>query len=181
MGWALILTLMAIFLIARESFTRWSFGSSPVRDIICLLGRQLEIRWTTPFPCATQFLLQLINLTLHVSFILWMEDMTLPSWLTLASMRCMCTSFMISPLLRVYTWIVMLRTPDFARCGSTLSWGGPIVDWCELDSSISNAKPKSHLDQIKLFPQTAPIIRTNFGLDPKQDWVLAQQAQTINL
>ena len=25
------------------------------------------------------------------------------------------------------------------------------------------------------------VVRTNFGLDPKQDWVLAQQAQTINL
>ena len=25
------------------------------------------------------------------------------------------------------------------------------------------------------------IVRTNFGLDPKQDWVLAQQARTINL
>ena len=25
------------------------------------------------------------------------------------------------------------------------------------------------------------IIRTSFGLDPKQDWILAQQAQTINL
>ena len=24
-------------------------------------------------------------------------------------------------------------------------------------------------------------VRTNFGLDPKQDWVSAQQAQTINL
>ena len=25
------------------------------------------------------------------------------------------------------------------------------------------------------------IVRTNFGLDPKQDWVLAQQSQIINL
>ena len=38
MGWALILTLMAIFLVARESLTRWSFGSSPIRSIICILG-----------------------------------------------------------------------------------------------------------------------------------------------
>ena len=37
MGWALILTLMAIFLVARESLTRWSFGSSPIRSIICIL------------------------------------------------------------------------------------------------------------------------------------------------
>ena len=25
------------------------------------------------------------------------------------------------------------------------------------------------------------IVRTNFGLDPKHDWILAQQAQIINL
>ena len=25
------------------------------------------------------------------------------------------------------------------------------------------------------------IVRTNFGFDPKQDWILAQQDQTINL
>ena len=105
--------LMAIFLVTRESFTGRSFGSLPLRGIICLLGRQLEIRWWAPLPCTTQLLLQLVNLALHVSFILCMRDMALPSWLTLASMRCMHTSFMISPLLRVYDWIVMLRAPRF--------------------------------------------------------------------
>ena len=38
MGWALILTLMAIFLVARESFTGRSSGSSPICSIIFLLG-----------------------------------------------------------------------------------------------------------------------------------------------
>ena len=38
MGYALILTLMVIFLVAKESLTRWSFGSSPIRSIICILG-----------------------------------------------------------------------------------------------------------------------------------------------
>ena len=38
MGWVLILMLMAMFLVARESFTGWSFGPSLVRGIICLLG-----------------------------------------------------------------------------------------------------------------------------------------------
>ena len=44
MGWALILMLMAIFLVTREILTGWSSGSSPICSIICLLGRQLEIR-----------------------------------------------------------------------------------------------------------------------------------------
>ena len=111
MSWALILALMAIFLVARESFTGRSFGSSLVCDIIYLLERRLGIRWWAPSPCATQLLLQLVNLTLHVSFILYMGDMALPSWLTLASMCRLHTSFVISPLLRVYDWIITLRTP----------------------------------------------------------------------
>ena len=44
MGWALILTLMAIFLVAREGLTGWSFGSSPICSIICILGGQLGVR-----------------------------------------------------------------------------------------------------------------------------------------
>ena len=64
------------------------------------------------------------NLTLHVSFVLCMGDMALPSWLTLASMCCMHTSLMISPLLRVYDWIVMLRDPRFClvRISIILVW-----------------------------------------------------------
>ena len=113
MGRALILAPMAIFLITRESLTGRSSGSSPICSIICLLGRQLEVRRWAPSPCATQLLLQLINFTLHVSFILCMGDVALPSWLTFAGMRCMHTSLMISPLLKVYNGIVMLRAPWF--------------------------------------------------------------------
>ena len=162
MHWALILVLMAtIFLVARESFTGRSSRSSLVRSIICLLGRRLGLRWWAPSPCATQLLLQLVNLTLHVSFILCMGDMALPSWLTFTSMCCLHTSFMISPLLRIYDRIIMLRIPWFrlVRINITL-----IVGWCEPDSSISSAKPKSPSDQIKLSPQTAPIVRTSFWL-----------------
>ena len=38
MGWALILTLMAVFLVARESLTGGSYRSSPIHSIICILG-----------------------------------------------------------------------------------------------------------------------------------------------
>ena len=43
MGWALILTLTAIFLVARESLTGWSSESLPICSIICILEGQLEI------------------------------------------------------------------------------------------------------------------------------------------
>ena len=113
MGWALILMLMAIFLVARESLIGRSSGSSPICNIICLLGGQLGIRWWVPSPYATQLFLQFINFTLHVPFTFCMGNMALPSWLTLASMHCMHTSLMVSLLLRVCNWIVMLRAPWF--------------------------------------------------------------------
>ena len=113
MGWALILTPMAIFLVTRESLIGESSGSSPICSIICLLGRQLGVRWWASSPCLTQLFLQLINFTLHVSFILCMEDVAFPLWLTLAGMRGMYASFIISHLLRVYNWIVMLKAPRF--------------------------------------------------------------------
>ena len=113
MGRALILVPIGIFLITRKSLIGRSFGSSPICSIICLLGRQLEVRWWAPSPCATQLILQLINFTLHVSFILCIGDVALPSWLNFAGMHCMHTSLIISLLLKVYNGIVMLRAPRF--------------------------------------------------------------------
>ena len=110
MGWALILTLMAIFLVTRESLTGWSSGSSPIRSIIYILGWQLGVRRWVPSPYATQLFLQFINFMLHVPFTVCMGNMAFPSWLTPTSMRYMHTSFMISPLLRVCNRIVILRS-----------------------------------------------------------------------
>ena len=98
MGWALILTLMAIFLDARESLTGWSSGSSFIRNIIYILGWQLGVMWWVPSPYAIQLFLQFINFTLHVPFTLCMGNMALASSMTLASMRYMHTSLMVPPL-----------------------------------------------------------------------------------
>ena len=94
MAWALILTLMAILLIGRESLTGRSFGSSPICSIIYLVGGQLGVKWWVPSLYTTQLFLQFINFTLHVPFTLCMGNMALPSWLILASMRCMHTSLL---------------------------------------------------------------------------------------
>ena len=112
-GWALILTLTAIFLVTRESLTGRSSGSSPICSIICILRGQLGIRWWVPSSCATQLFLQFINFMLYVPFTLRMGDVALPSWLTLAGMRGMHASFMVFPLLRVCNQIIMLRAPRF--------------------------------------------------------------------
>ena len=157
---------MAIFLVARESFTGRSSGSSPVRGIICLLGRRLRIKWWAPSPCTTQLLLQIVNLTfMSLSFFAWETWLFPPDWLLLVCVVCTLPSW--SPLCWGFT-IELLRwePPDSAWCRLALSWCGPIVGWCEPDFSISNTKPKSPSDQIRLSPQTTPIVRTNFGLDP---------------
>ena len=123
--WAFILTPMAtILLVARESFIGRSFGSSPVRGIICILGRGFRLRCWAPSPCVTQLLLQFVNLTLHVSLILCMGVMTSSTWLNPISMCCLHTSFTISPLLRVYNWVITLGTPWFrlVRIIITLIW-----------------------------------------------------------
>ena len=125
MRWAFILTPMAtILLVARESFTGRSFGPLPVRGIICILGRGFRLKYWAPSLCAMQLLLQFVNLTLHVSLILCMGDMTSSTRLTPISMRCLHTSFTISPLLRVYNWVITLGTPWFrlVRIIITLMW-----------------------------------------------------------
>ena len=41
--------------------------------------------------------------------------------------------------------------------------------------------PNLFLIRSSSFPQTAPIVRTRFDLDPKQEWIQAHVAQTMNL
>ena len=123
--WTLILTPMAtVFLIAWESFARWSSGSLPIRGIFCIPRRRLRPKRWSPSPCVTQLLLQFVNLTLHVSLILCMGDMTFPTRLTPISVRSLPTSFMISPLLRVHYWVITFWTSwlRLVRTIITLMW-----------------------------------------------------------
>ena len=123
--WTLILTPMAtIFLVAWESFAEWSSRSLPVRGIFCIFRRRFRPKRWSPSLCVTQLLLQVINLTLHVTLILCMGNMTFPTCLTPISMRGLHTSFMISPLLKVHNWVIMLGTPWFRLVWTiiTLMW-----------------------------------------------------------
>ena len=112
------------------------------------------------------FFNSLISRCMSLSFFAWETWLFPCDGLLLVGVVCILSSW--SPL----CWGFMIEwlrwgPPDSAWCGLALSWYGLIVGWCEPDSSISNTKPKSPSDQIKLFPQTAPIVRTSFGLDPK--------------
>ena len=121
-----------------------------------------------------------ISRCMSLSFFAWETWLFPCDWLLLVCVVCTLPSW--SPLCwRFTTELLCWEPPDSAWCRLAWSWCGLIVGWCGPNSSIFNAKPESSSDQIKFFPQMAPILRTNFGLDPKQDWVSAQQALTINL
>ena len=107
-----------------------------------------------------------ISRCMSLSFFAWETWLFPYDWLLLVCVVCTLPSW--SPFCWGFTTELLCWEPlASAWCGLTLSWCGPIVDWCELDSSISNTKPKSPSDQIKLSSQTAPILRTSFGLDRK--------------
>ena len=66
----------------------------------------------------------------------------------------------------IYTYIKRKRIPNFSR-----------------ENVRENNKKfiENNMRRKKVRIKNIAIVRTSFGLDPKQDWVLAQQAQTINL
>ena len=107
-----------------------------------------------------------ISCCMSLSFFAWETWLFPHDWLLLVCVVCVLPSW--SPLCWGFTTKLLCWEPlNSAWCRLTLSWCGPIVGWCEPDSSISNTKSKSALDQIKFFPQTAPIVRTRFGFYPK--------------
>ena len=121
-----------------------------------------------------------ISRCMSLSFFAWETWLFPRDWLLLVCVVCTLPSW--PPLCwRFAKGLLCWEPPDSAWCKWVSSWYGPIVGWCRPNSSIFNVKPESPSEQIKFFPQTAPIVRTNFGLDLKQNWLLAQQAQTINL
>ena len=114
-----------------------------------------------------------ISRCMSLSFFAWETWLFPRDWLLLVCVVCVLPSW--SPLCWGFTTELLCWEPsDSTWCGLTLSWCRPIVGWCAPDSSISNAKLESPSDQMKLSPQTAPIVRTSFDLDLKQVWVLVQ-------
>ena len=150
MGWVLILTLMAMYVTSSVSSENNSeLGEGRIRrarrnsffssSISRCMSLSFFARETWLFPCDWLLLVCVVH--------------ALPSW---------------SPFCWGFTTELLCWEPlDSTWCELTLSWCGPIVGWCEPDSSISNARPEFPSNQIKLFPQTAPIVTTSFDLDPK--------------
>ena len=118
------------------------------------------------------FLSSSISRCMSLSFFAWDMWLFPHDWLLLVCVVCILPSW--SPLCWGFTTkLLCWEPPDSAWCKLAASWCGPIIGWCKPNSSIFDVKPESPSDQIKFFPQMAPIVRTNFDLDPKQNWVLS--------
>ena len=86
-----------------------------------------------------------ISCCMSLSFFAWETWLFPHDWLLLVCVVCILPSWF--PLCWGFTTELWCwEPPDSAWSGLTLSWRGPIVGWCELDSSISNAKPESPSD-----------------------------------
>ena len=178
---ALFMTLFPRPLWVRLLFLRlWRYSSSPekvslggVLDLCLYVASSVSSEDNSELgdkrihrARRNSFFSSLISRCMSLSFFAWETWLFPRDWLLLVCVVCKIPSW--SPLCWGFTTELWCwERPDSAWCGLTLFECRPIVGWCEPDSSISNAKPKTPSDQIKLFPQTAPIVRTNFGLDPK--------------
>ena len=92
-----------------------------------------------------------ISHCMSLSFFAWETWLFPHDWLLLVCV--VCTLPLWSPLCWGFmTELLRWEPPDSAWCGLTLSWCGLIVGWYEPNFSISNTKPKSPSDQIKLSP-----------------------------
>ena len=104
---------MVVLLVVRKGLAGWSSGSPLITSIICLFRGWFGAgQWTTS-PSMTQLPLQLVDFTLHVSIILCMGNMALPSRLTFTGMSCVHTSLTASYSFKAPMRIAMLRTPWF--------------------------------------------------------------------
>ena len=106
-------TSMAILFFIGKSLARQSSGPPSITSTICLFGGRLGAGWGTSSPSVTQLSFQFVNFTLHVSVILCMGDMALPSRLAFASMSCAYTSFTALSPFEDPVRIAMLGTPWF--------------------------------------------------------------------
>ena len=104
-------TSMVMLLFIGKNLARRGSKSPSITSTICLLGGRFGARRGTSLPSMTQPSFQLVNFTLHVSVILCMGDMTLPSRLTFAGMSCTHTSFMALSPFEAPVRIAMLGTP----------------------------------------------------------------------
>ena len=110
---ALVSTSMVVLLVIGESLGGRSSRSLSITSTICLFKGRLRVGQRMSSPSVTQFPFQFIDFTLHVSIILCMGNMTLPSRLTFTGMSCVHTSLTTSSSFEAPTLIAMLGSPWF--------------------------------------------------------------------
>ena len=108
---AFVPTFMVVLLFIGKGLTGQISGSPSITSTIRLLKGRFGVRQWTSSPSMTQLPLQLVDFTLHVSVILCVGNMTLPSRLTFTSMNCVHTSLTAPSPFEAPALIAMLETP----------------------------------------------------------------------
>ena len=146
--------LVKILFLIRERFAWWSSRPFSVYNIFFIVGRDIRAGRGPLLLCSTELLLQIINLSLHGFFItLLMSYMTFPSKTASTRVDGVHTAFLIvfliSFMLKIEEFILLTNVGRFRLVWTYLMW-----TW----SYHNRYTTLKH----KLFPQTAPIIGSQF-------------------
>ena len=166
----------AVLLFIGKSLTRRSSRSPPITSSIHLLGWWFEARLGVSPPGVAPLSFQPVNFTLQVPVILCIGNMTLPTRATFDGMSCAHTPLTtLSPFgtpVRITmlgaSWLCLVWVDIY------LMWSCCVVMWtCLLHHEHWTG---FLLISIKLFPQTVPIVRTQFITIPNLYWVQTLKA-----
>ena len=144
--WALVPIFVMVIIVIRERFTRWSSWPVPIVSVPFITRRNVRVGGSLSSLLVAQLPLQLIDLQLHGFRILFMRDVTPTSRMTSTNMGGVCTSLPVLPTFKIKEVILTLGPCGFL---SVRTW--TYYNW--LLHSLSH----------KNFPQTTPIVRTQFG------------------
>ena len=154
---------MKMLFLTGEWFAWWNSRLLSVYSIFFIIRRDVRARRGSLLLCSTKLLLQVINLLLHDFIItLLMGYVTFPSKTASTRVDGMHTAFLIVfPIaftFKIEELILLTNISRFAWCG---------LVWCGPDPAIINCYT---ILNHKFFPQTAPIIGSQFLAQAQKIW-----------
>ena len=154
-----------VVLITRGRLTVGSRWSRPITAISIIVRRKIRIRRSLSSSFAAQPPSQMINLWLHGSGILLVRDVAPTLRLAPSSMSDMCANFSVPSSLKIEKMILTLGPHGFLS----------IWTWTYQNWTLNSLQHQN-------FPQTAPIVRTQFSSQAqKVKWFRPKDLNTMNL
>ena len=150
-----------------EGLAWWSSRPLFVYSIFIIIGRDIRAGRGSLLLCSTELLLQVINLSLHdfiitllIGYVTFPSKTTSPVWVV-----CTLPSWLFSRSLsrsRLRNLSCWRALADFAWCR---------LVWCGSDSAMLN---RYTILKHKLFPQTVPIVGSQFVAPTQKIWDMSQ-------